>query len=139
MTLNSPVTPRTSPTRGVPLVLAAAVPLQAVAAEAEVEPRLVVALREAVLAGDGDVGELGLGQRAEAVLAVERELAEAEAHVGARLGDHGEVELEAGVVEAVAGLGVERAADAAQQAGGERIQLLGARGAGEQEQRGDQE
>src|SRR6185436_12782097 len=54
---------------GVAAVLAAAAPLQAVAAQADVDAGLVVGLRETVFAGDGDVGELGVGERAEALLA----------------------------------------------------------------------
>ena len=64
--------PQVEPDCRVLLIAAAAAPIQAVAAQADVESRLVVALRETVLAGDGDVGKLGFGQRAEALLAVER-------------------------------------------------------------------
>ena len=66
------------------------------------------------------------------------EPAQAQLHVRARLGDHAEVQLEPGVVEVVAAVDVERAAGAAQEGGGEVVELLRAcrPAGGEQEHEG---
>ena len=62
-----------------------------------------------------------------------------EVELGARLGDQAEVDLEAAVAEIAAGADVGRAAEPAQEAGGEGRELppLGAGGAGEREQAGE--
>ena len=99
-------------------------PAQPVAAQGDEDPRLVVRLAVAVLAADRDVLHVGVAQRAEELVLVEPEPADAQHQEGARLGDHAEVDLEAGVAEVVPGIGVERAADAAEDAHGVVVELL---------------
>src|SRR5262249_31006081 len=70
-------------------------------------------------------------------LAVEGEPAEMEVELGARLGGEAEVDLEAMVAEIAAGVDVGRAAEPAQEAGGEGRGRLGAGGAGEREEAGE--